>query len=113
MIRILKPLESCADTEPFAKIFDKLHGPELIASPLQEEHGDLHVEEVLSALLRRLSGRVKRESKKHESAHSGQRRCGLRLGRHPAAKGFAAREKSKLGNQPGRKSFGGRMTSQA
>ena len=101
MIRILKQLECCALTELFAERFDKLHASEIITSPLQEEHRNLHIEEVFSTLLRWLPGWMKRESEKREAAHSGQRRCGLRLRSHSATEGFATREKSKLGNQPG------------
>ena len=101
MVRILKELEGRTDTELFAERFNKLQVREIIASPLQKEHRNLHIEEVLSALLRWLPGRVKRESEKQEAAHSGQRRFGLRLGRHSAAEGFSARKKSEIGNQAG------------
>ena len=101
MIRILKQLECCADTELFAERFQKLQVCEIITSSLQEEHRNLHIEEVLSALRRWLPGWMKRESEKREASHSGQRRCRLRLRRHSASEGFAARKKSKLGNQPG------------
>src|SRR5436190_13384936 len=101
MIRILKRLERCALTELLTERFDKLHAREIVTSPLQKEHRDVHIEEVLSALLRWLPGWMKRESEKREPSHSGQRRCRLRLRRHSAAEGFAARKKSKLGNQPG------------
>src|SRR5439155_22134570 len=101
MIRILKQLESCALTELFAERLQKLHAREIITSPLQEEHRYLHIEQVLSALLRWLAGWMKRESEKHKAAHSGQTRCRLRLRRHSAAEGFAAGKKSKFGTQLG------------
>src|SRR5437773_8641216 len=97
MIRILKQLQGRPGTEPLAERFQKFHTREIIPSPLQEEHRNLHIEEVLSPLRRWLPGRVKRKSEKHEAAHTVQRRCGLRLRSHSAAKGFASREKSQLG----------------
>src|SRR5712664_1095734 len=101
MVRILKQPQRCALSELLAERLQKLHAREIITSPLQEEHRNLHIEEVLSALLRWLPGWMKRESEKHEASHSGQRRCRLRLRRHSAAEGFSAREKSKPWNQPG------------
>src|SRR5437867_5292415 len=88
----------CRAAEFFAERFQKLQLREFIASSLQEQQRNLHVEEVLCALVRRLAGRMKRESKKHQPARAGERRCGLRLRGHPAAKRFATREKSQLWN---------------
>src|SRR5438132_13575540 len=99
MIRIRKQLECSADAELFAEPFQKFQVRAIIASSLQEQHRDLHVEKMLSALVRRLSRRMKWESEKHQATHSGQRRCGLCLRSHPPAKGFATGEKSQLWNQ--------------
>src|SRR5947199_8267356 len=66
MIRILKEFECCARTELFAERFQKFHTSEIITSPLQEEHRNLHIEEVFSTLLRWLPGWMKRESEKRE-----------------------------------------------
>jgi hypothetical protein len=98
MIRILKHLECGAVTQLFAERFDERQVGEIVTSSLQEQHRNVHVEEVLGAFFRWLSRRMKRKSKKHEAAHVGQRRCGLRLRSHPAAKGFATGEQCKVWN---------------
>ena len=50
-----------------------------ITSALQEQHGHMHLELVLSSLIRRTVGLVKRKGKKHQSLNPGQRGGGLRL----------------------------------
>ncbi|PYU98698.1 MAG: hypothetical protein DMG10_27480 [Acidobacteria bacterium] len=56
---------------------------------MQEQHRNFYLEEVLPALVGWARGGMKGESEKHQAAHAGERRCGLRLRCHPAAKGFA------------------------
>src|ERR1041384_4728306 len=87
MIRILKQLECGAGTELLAERFDERQVRQSITSSLQEQHRNLHVGKVRSALVRRLPSGMKRESEKHEAAPSGQRRGGLRLWSHPSATG--------------------------
>ncbi len=50
-----------------------------ITSALQEQHGHMHLEEVLSSLFRRTVGWMKGECKKHKAEDAGQGRGGLRL----------------------------------
>src|ERR1043166_4462129 len=92
MICVLKQRE-CRVAELFAERFQQLQLRKLVASSLQEQQRNLHIQKVLRAGIRRLAGRMKRESKKHQPAHAGQRRRGLRLRSHPATKRFATREK--------------------
>src|SRR2546427_9057893 len=75
----------------------------LVASSLEEQHGNLHVKKMLSALVRRLARRMKWKSKEDESAYSGQRWGGLCLRSHPTAKRLSASEKREL--RPKARSF--------
>src|ERR1700694_266203 len=58
MIGILEQLECGARAELSHQRLQEPQGRELIASSLHEEHRDLHTEEVLSALVGRLPGRM-------------------------------------------------------
>src|SRR6266404_78711 len=99
MIRILKELERCAGTELLAKCFYKPEISQIVSSSLQEQHWNLHVKKMLATLLGWLPRWMKRKSQKHDAPHSGQRRGGLRLRSHPAAKRFAAGEKCQTWGQ--------------
>src|SRR6266851_4519345 len=79
MIGIRKQLECRARAELLGERFEKLQVCELITRALQEQHWKVHVEEVLSALVRRLPWRMKREPQENEAAHSGQRSGSLCL----------------------------------
>src|SRR5215204_313999 len=90
MVRIREQLQAGAVAERRAQRLDLTQFGELVARALQEQHGDMHVEQMLAPLLRRGSGGMQGKSEEGQSAHSGQRREGLRLRRHPAAERFAA-----------------------
>src|SRR6202165_5616966 len=96
MIGILEELECCARTELSRERLHELRIRERITRSLQEQHRNLHREEVRSALVRWPPGRMQRESEENQAEDSGQWRCCLRLRSHAAAKGFSAREKGKL-----------------
>ena len=71
----------------------------LIAGSLQEEHRDVHFDEVLAPLGRRLTRGMKREAEECEAADPRQWRFGMRLRSHTATKGFAAGEQRKSRKQ--------------
>jgi hypothetical protein len=73
---------------------------ELVAGPLQEEHRNRDVGKVSAALVRRLARRMQRKADEDESAHTRQRRCGLRGRRHAAAERPAACEQGQFGQEP-------------
>ena len=83
-----------------SQLFDKpLHEwqvRKLIAGSLQEQHRDLHVEEVLAALVRRPTCGMQWESEERDAVHSRQWRRRLRLRGHAASEGFAARDERKI-----------------
>src|SRR5262245_23941426 len=98
MIRVLKQFEGRAGAKSFAERFQEGQVREIITRSLQKQHRNFHLEKVLCALVRGVARRMERESKKHESAQSGQRRCGLRMRGHSAAKGLSAGEKWEVRN---------------
>jgi len=90
MIGILKQPECCPCTKLFDKGLQQLQMCQLIAGSLYEEHRNLYMKEVFSAVIRWPARRMKRKSKEYQAANSGQRRFGLGLGSHSPAKGFPA-----------------------
>ena len=83
---------SVARAEPLDQGAQQKRAREIVARSLQEEHRDLHVEEMPAALVRWTSGWVQRKSQEDETADAGQRRFGLCLGGHAAAERLASRE---------------------
>ena len=79
MIGALKYLQCHALAELLAQSPDFLERRQLVASALQKQHRDLHLEQMLSALLRRMTSGVQRKSNKHQSTDARERRAGLRL----------------------------------
>src|SRR5438046_8834736 len=97
MIGILEQLQRRARSELSGERLQELQVRELIASALQKQHRNPHVEEMLRALVRRTPRRMQRESQERQAVDSGQRRCGLCLRSHATAEGFAAREEGEPG----------------
>jgi hypothetical protein len=69
----------CTGAQPCDQRPKQLQVREVVAGSLQEEHRDLHVEEVAAAFVGGTPGWVQRESQKDDALDSGQRRFGLRL----------------------------------
>src|SRR6266550_1262809 len=65
---------------------------ELVASPLQEEHWNRYMAQVLAARERRTAGWMQREAEEREPANAGQRLLGLRGGGHAAPERFPTRD---------------------
>src|SRR6185295_18880067 len=81
MIGILKQLQRGARAESLDQRLEQLKVRQLIASSLQEQHRNPHLEQMLAARVRWFSGRVKWKSEKDQTADAGPRRFGLRLRR--------------------------------
>jgi len=92
MIRVLKQFQRGSWAELLAERLKKFHARQLIARALQEQHGNLHIEEVFRPVRRRLAGRMQRKSKEDQATHSGKRRQRLRLRRHSPTERFTACE---------------------
>ena len=74
-----------------------------IVRALQEQHGNLHIEEVLGARLRGARGWMQRECEEREPSHVGKRYRRLRLGSHPAAEGSSPCHERQARRTPGAK----------
>src|SRR5438046_8342354 len=73
VIRVDDELERRARAEPLDQGAQQKRAREIVARSLQEEHRDLHVEEMPAALVRWTSGWVQRKSQEDETADAGQR----------------------------------------
>src|SRR2546425_5410923 len=62
MVGVREELQRRARAEPFDERLQKLQVCKLVAGTLQEEHRNLHLEEVPAALARRPLGRMQRKS---------------------------------------------------
>ena len=102
MIAVLDGDEGGAFAERFSKLAHQRDVGERIARPLQEQHGDFDLEEMLGALLRGAARRMQRKSEERQAAHARERSLGLRLRGHAAAERFAAGDQRKLGHEPRR-----------
>ena len=99
MIGVLEEPQRRALAEPFRQRRQQREVRQRVAGSLQEQHRDLHVEQMLGALVRRLARRMQREAEEDEAADSRQRRRGLRLRRHAAAERLAAGDQRKRGRK--------------
>ena len=70
VVGILKELKCGAITEAFAEWFQQFKSREFVPSPLEEEHRDLDIEQMLSAFVGRLVRRMKREAKEYQAPNS-------------------------------------------
>src|SRR5262245_62373628 len=91
MVGIGKELQRCARAELFPQRFQQRKVGQVVAVSLQEQHGHLHIKEMLAALVRWLARGVQRKAEEGEAAHAGQGRGGLRLRSHAPAERFSAR----------------------
>ena len=79
MISIREQRQRCAFAELFADRLQLIERRQVVARPLQEEHGDCHLEQMFGAVLRRTTGRVQRKSEEGQSVHTLERSFRLRL----------------------------------
>ena len=97
MIRVREQLQRRARAEPSTSDCNKPVSASSSRVPCRNSIGTSDVGQVRGALVRRLARRMQRKSEEHQAAHARQRRSRLRLRRHAAAEGLAAREQ----RQPG------------
>ena len=97
MVGVFDDLERRTLAERLHERLQQREVGELVACALQEQHRDLHVGQVLAALVRRLARRMQREADEDDAAHTAQRRCGLRLRGHAAAERLAAGDERHAG----------------
>ena len=90
MVCVLKELQGCEGTECAAERLELGKRGEGISRPLQEQHGNAHIEKMIGAIARRPPCRMQRKAEKGEAAPAGERCRGLGLRGHAAAEGFAA-----------------------
>src|SRR5437879_4763633 len=90
MVGALEKVERCAIAELRDGRLEEPQLGEFVLGPLQEQHRDLYVREMLGPLDRGLAGRMEREAKKRQAAYAGQRLKGLCLRGHAAAERLAA-----------------------
>src|SRR5262245_7129221 len=96
MVRVCKQLQRCTLSERFAKRLKLIEGRQCIAGTLQEQHRDLYVKQMLSAVLRRTAGWMKRKAEECQPTHARERSFRLCLRGHPAAEGFASGDQRKV-----------------
>src|ERR1043166_4979064 len=99
MIGILNELQRRACAECRAKRLELIQHRQWVAGPLQEQHGDVDVEQMFATLLRGAPGWMQRKSEECQSADAGKGSCGLRLRRHPAAERLAAGDERQFRQQ--------------
>lgn len=92
MIGVRKELQSCARTELFDDRLQEAQLGEFVPVPLQEQHGNFDVEQMLRAFVRRPAGWMKRKSEKDQATNPWQWGFSLCLGRHPPTEGFTSCE---------------------
>ena len=90
MIGIREQRQCRAFAELLADRLELIERRQVVARALQEEHRDLHLEQMLGTVLRWLAGRVQRKSEEGQSVHALERSVRLRLRGHPAAERLAA-----------------------
>jgi len=73
MIGIVEQRERRARAELLDERLQQTQFREFVARPLQEQHRDLHVEQMRSPLVARLARRMQREPDEHQPARAGQR----------------------------------------
>ena len=97
MVGLLHQMQRRRLAQPLDDGFEQVKFRQRIARPLQEQHGDPDVGEMLRPVAGRFSRRVQRKAEEREPAHAGQRLDRLRLRRHAAAERFAARDQRQSG----------------
>src|SRR5947199_5882659 len=65
---------------------------ELVPVPLEKQHRDPHLRQMLRALVVRSPGRMQWEAEEHEPPHARERLLRLSRGRHTPAERLAARD---------------------
>jgi hypothetical protein len=95
MIRAGKLYRRCLRAKPLDQGYQQRRLRQGIARSLQEQHRDLHVEQMPAAILERFLGRAQWKAEERQSAYAGQgmRRLGRRC--HVSAEGLAARDVQK------------------
>src|SRR5439155_14387537 len=96
MVGLGKQFQCGARAELFDERLQQLRVGKLVPASLEKQHWNLHVEEMFAPLVRWSPGGMKREPKEGDAPDSRQWRCRLRLRRHAAAEGFAARNERKI-----------------
>ncbi len=86
MIGVREKVEGGAGAEAVDEGLEEIELGEFVAAPLEEEHGDLDIEEMFGAGVRGFAGRMEGKANENEAAHAGQRGLGLGLRGHAAAK---------------------------
>ncbi len=93
MVGVWKEPQRRPSAERFAKRLELAQVGERVARPLQEQHGDANLKQMVAAIFRWASGCMQRKSKKRQPANAGKRLDRLRLGCHPPAERFPAGDK--------------------
>src|SRR5438876_513330 len=90
MVGLGKQFQCGARAELFDERLQQLRVGKLVPASLEEQHWNLHVEEMFAPLVRWSPGGMKREPKEGNAPDSRQWRCRLHLRRHAAAESHCA-----------------------
>lgn len=107
MVRFGNELERRARAEPLDEGPKEDQAREVVARSLQEKHRNLHVQEMLAALVGWTAWRMQRKAQENETADAGQGRFRLCLGGHASAEGLSSCEERETWNETPRGNQGG------